>query len=487
MNDTAAITPGQVSDEFAMLDATAQADLVRRGEVTPLELVDAAIARIERINPDINALASVDFDLARKRAAEIETTGPFAGVPTLIKDLMPYPGHAAAFGTRMFAGQKAPAGSPYTEALDAAGLIVLGKSATSEFGLLGTTETLANGATRNPWDVSRSPGGSSGGAVAAVASGMVPAAHTSDGGGSIRGPSSFTGLFGFKPSRGRTVSNGMPAEMPTARLIADHCVSRSVRDSYHWLSVTERADRPTILPSLEALRKSPRQRLCIGAYRLDCFGSQPSSEAQTALETGIRLCRLLGHDVIDVQGPTIDTRATSEAFFTLTGYSIGQLLNQVRQMLGSSFNPDLFEPYTLDLARRAEGTPPETLARLVEALHVAERDADTSLADLDILLSPTVPMPAFPLGTHGPEQAPAEADAFIARLAGYTVVASLAGWPAMSVPLHRTANGLPVGCHFAAARERDDLLFSLALQLEEAAPWMSDLATLPEVTACRKS
>lgn len=484
MNDIVAVGSTEVSDEFALLDATAQADLVRRGAVTPLELVDAAIARIERINPKLNALASMDFDLARKRAAEIDTNGRFAGVPTLIKDLLPYPGHATAFGTRMFAGQKTPAGSPYTEALDAAGLIVLGKSATSEFGLLGTTETLSNGPTRNPWDISRSPGGSSGGAVAAVAAGIVPVAHASDGGGSIRGPSSFTGLFGFKPSRGRTVSNGMPASMPTARLIAEHCVSRSVRDSYHWLAATERPDRTSMLPSLEGLKASPQKRLRIGAYRLDCFGSTPSADAEAALETGIGLCRLLGHDIIDVHGPTIDTQATSEAFFTLTGCSIGQLLNQVRQMLGSNFNPDLFEPYTLDLARRAEGTSPETLAKLLEALHVAERDTDASLTGFDILLSPTVAMPAFPLGIHGPNQAPTEADAFIARLAGYTVVASLAGWPAMSVPIHRTASGLPIGCHFAAAREQDDLLFSLALQLEEAAPW---LATLPEVTACRKN
>ncbi|MFJ6321322.1 MULTISPECIES: amidase [unclassified Rhizobium] len=487
MNHADAATPIHMPDEFTLLDATAQAELVRRGEITPLELVEAAIARLERVNPQLNALASVDFDLARKRAAECATTGPFAGVPTVIKDLMPYPGHATAFGTRMFAGQKSPAGSPYTEALDAAGLIVLGKSATSEFGLLGTTETLSNGATRNPWDVSRSPGGSSGGAVAAVAAGMVPVAHASDGGGSIRGPSSFTGLFGFKPSRGRTVSNGMPTDMPTTRLIAEHCVSRSVRDSYHWLVATERKDRKDTLPSLSDLKASQRKRLRIGAYRPDCFGVAPSADAEAALEKAISLCQLLGHDVIEVKGPAIDTRSTGEAFFTLTGYGIGQLLNQLRHMLGGNFNPDLFEPYTLELARRAESVSPQSLTRLVEALHLAERDADASLTHIDVLLSPTVAMPAFPLGLHGPNQASAEADAFISKLAGYTVVASLAGWPAMSVPLYRAPNGLPIGCHFAAAKDRDDLLFSLALQLEEAAPWFADLIALPEVTACRRS
>ncbi|MBN8950580.1 MULTISPECIES: amidase family protein [unclassified Rhizobium] len=474
-------------DEFTLRDATVQAELVRRKEVTPLELVDAAIKRIERINPEINAIASTDFNLARERAATIAPEGLFAGVPTLLKDLMSYPGHAVAFGTRMFAGQRAVAGSDYTEALDAAGLIVLGKSATSEFGLLGTTKTFANGATRNPWDTSRSSGGSSGGAAAAVAAGLVPIAHASDGGGSIRGPASFTGLFGFKPTRGRTVSNGMPAEMPTAGLIAEHCVSRSVRDSYHWLVATERRDRAHLLPSLEVLRASSQKRLRIGAYRSDCFGSPASLDAAAALETGINLCRLLGHDVIDVAGPVIDTKATREAFFTLTGFSIGQLLSQVRQMLGDRFDPNLFEPYTLDLVRRAEGVSPETLATLAKAFPIAERAADDALADIDVLLSPTVSMQAFPLDIHGPNQPPAEADDFIARLAGYTVVASLAGWPAMSVPLHRTADGLPIGCHFTAARGRDDMLFSLAFQLEEASHWSSDLISLPRVTACRRN
>lgn len=478
--------PRTEPDEFAAMDATEQAALVRAGKVEAAELTEAAIRRIERLNPEINAIASTNLELARQRAATVPTTGVFAGVPTLIKDLMTYPGHQASFGTRLFAGHIAPAGSPYTEALDAAGLVVIGKSATSEFGLIGTTESLATGATRNPWDLSRSPGGSSGGAVAAVAAGMVPVAHASDGGGSIRGPSSFTGLFGFKPSLGRAVSNGMPPEMPTARLISEHCVSRSVRDSHGWLSTTERPDIATPLPSVDILRAAAPKRLKIGAYRRDCFGTEADANATEILDRTISLCRDLGHEVIEIDGPRIDAAATSKAYFALTGFAIGGLLHQVRQMMGPAFDPSLLEPYTLDLVERTQAIAPQDIPDLSKALTMAAEAADGLMADFDILLSPTVGFSAFPLDRHGPNRPPAEIDAMIAKLAGYTVVASLAGWPAMSVPLFQTEAGLPIGCHFAAGKDRDAMLFSLAFQLEEAAPWMPRLLDLQTRLTWRK-
>ena len=475
----AARTPAEAEiDEFAAMDATEQAALVRAGKVSALELTDGAIARIERLEPVINALASSDFERARERARTVPATGPFAGVPTLIKDLMAYPGHAVSYGARMFLGHMPPAGSPYTNALDAAGLVVLGKSATSEFGLIGTTESLANGATHNPWDLSLSPGGSSGGAVAAVASGMVPVAHASDGGGSIRGPSSFTGLFGFKPSLGRAAANGMPEELPTTRLISEHCVSRTVRDSCAWLSATERPGIADPLPPAERLRMSPPGPLRIGAYRRDCFGTAPTPAAEAAFDKAVALCRQLGHDVVEIDGPRIDATATSKAYFALTGFAVGALLAQVRQMMGSAFDPSLFEPYTLDLVARAKSLTAGDVPARGETLTMAAGAANALMDGYDLLLSPTVGFPAFPLGRHGPDQPPPAIDAMIARLAGYTVVASLAGWPAMSVPLFTTDDGLPLGCHFAAARDRDALLFSLAFQLEDAAPWTPRLLDL---------
>ncbi len=183
------------------LDASALAELVRTKQIAPTELMEGALSRMERLNPLLNAVVSLDVDLARSKAKSVAQEGIFAGVPTLIKDVLAYPGLQLSMGGDFLPPFKVPMGSPYTDALDASGLVVVGKSATSELGLLGTTESVCRPPVANPWNLRLSAGGSSGGAVAAVASGMVPIAHASDGGGSIRGPSSFCGLFGFKPSR----------------------------------------------------------------------------------------------------------------------------------------------------------------------------------------------------------------------------------------------------------------------------------------------
>ncbi|MEM9633070.1 MAG: amidase [Pseudomonadota bacterium] len=475
------------SGELSLMDATDQAALVKNGEVSSLELVEAAIERIETLNPKINAIASINYDHARQRAQSINGRGPFSGVPTLIKDLLPYPGHAAGFGCRLLEGAPALSSSDYVEALDASGLVVLGKSTVSEFGLLGTTETLAKGATTNPWDLARSPGGSSGGAVAAVASGMVPIAHATDGGGSIRGPASFCGLFGFKPSRNRTQSNGIPAEMPTNALLSDHCVSRSVRDSARWLSTTEGPDILEKLPSPDVLANALPKNTRIGFYRTDSLGQTPTPEAEAAVSEAARLCQALGCDVFEIEAPSFDTEATVEAFFDLTGVTLAGLFAQMQAMMGDAFTESLLEPYTLTTASRANGLTPEDIARSQSALEQAAASVDKSLEQCDIILSPTVPFEAFPLGLYGPTADASILAAFTARLAGYTFVSSLAGWPAMSVPLHWTENGLPIGCHFAAARNKDPLLFSLAFQLEQAQPWKSRLNELTETLLCRNA
>jgi amidase len=473
--------------DLALMDATDQAELVKNGEATSLELVDAAIDRIEKLNPKINAIASANYDLARQRARSIRGDELFSGVPTLVKDLLPYPGHAAGFGSRLLDGAPALTSSDYVEAMDASGLVVLGKSTVSEFGLLGTTETLAKGATTNPWDHSRSSGGSSGGAVAAVASGMVPIAHATDGGGSIRGPASLCGLFGFKPSRNRTQSNGIPPEMPTSALLADHCVSRSVRDSARWLSATEGAAVPNKLPNPEALENALPKNTRIGFYRNDSLGQTPTPEAEAALLEAAKLCEGIGCDVIEIEAPDFDTEATVEAFFDLTGLTLAGLFAQMQAMMGDAYSEDLLEPYTLATAARANGLTAEDIARSQSAMVHAAASVEQSLAQCDIILSPTVPFEAFPLGLYGPTADPGILASFTARLAGYTFIPSLAGWPAMSVPLHWTEKGLPIGCHFTAAQNKDPLLFSLAFQLEQAQPWKSRLNELTERLLCHNA
>jgi amidase len=457
-------------DAFTSLDAVGQAELVRTGKVSPLELVDAAISRIERLNPLVNAVASIDFELARKRARTIEHTGPLAGVPTLVKDLLPYPGLPCEYGSRAFLGQVAAAGSEYTEALDAAGLIVLGKSTTSELGLLGTTETLARGATRNPWDLSRSAGGSSGGAVAAVASGMVPIAHASDGGGSIRGPAALCGLFGFKPSRGRNRSTGAASDGPFGRLLSDHCVSRSVRDSASWLAVTQRQDADAPFSRVGTVEGPLAKRLRIGVYEKTSFGHAPEPEVQAALLETAKLCQGLGHEIVECSGPQFDAPSTSNAFFSLAGAMVAGLFAQLRHVF-PAFDTGLFEPFTRALAERIGDDPMAVMQRAMSACDEAATAANRSFADVDVLLCPTVPFAAYPLGRIGPTMPVADIIVFTEKLAGYTAIASFAGWCAMSVPLHVSSVGLPIGMHFAAPAGQDATLLALALALESASPW----------------
>jgi len=459
-------------------DAVGQAELIRAGEILTTELVEAAIDRIEKINPQVNAMASFDCSRAMDRARTLNTKSVFSGVPTLVKDVLPYPGHGLGFGSRLFAGMVAQEGSDYTEALDNSGLVVLGKSTTSEFALLGTTETLANGQTRNPWNLARSTGGSSGGAVAAVASGMVALAHSSDGGGSTRGPASFCGLFGFKPSRDRTVSNGLSAQMPTSRLISEHCVSRSVRDSAVWLSATERPGLDDGLSMSEALSLKPPQPLKIGFYTKDSRGIAPSADVHECILDTADLCTNLGHEVIEVQPPSFDVDTISDCYFKISALTMSGALESFENMMGDRFDKNRLEPFTRQLAERGAHIAPDFAAGALEHLAKAEREANRSFAECDILLSPTVPYTAFPLGVHTPETDYASLRQFIERVACYTFISSLAGWPAMSVPLGNDQTGMPIGSHFSAPPGEDRVLLSLAFQLETARPWQHKISQL---------
>ena len=461
-------------DPFAALDATAQAALVRDGHATPLELVEAALARLERLGPQLNVVAALDAERARRVARDVRRDGPFAGVPFLIKDVLPYPGLPYGCGSRLLRGRPSPPASPYALALDEAGLVVLGKSTTSEFGLLGTTETLAWGATRNPWDPARSPAGSSGGSAAAVAAGIVPMAHASDGGGSIRIPASVCGLFGLKPSRGRQRDAGVPPDMPLAALVVDHCVSRTVRDSAGLLAATQRHDPGAPLPPLRPEELAPRarpRRLRIGVYERTAFGLAPHPEVAAGLTAARALCERLGHETVETPGPRFDWAAARDAIFLLFGASFAPIVAQARHAAGEAALPQLLEPFTLALVARAERAGPEAVAAARAALGRVAADGLAFLSGLDVALCPTVPILPFPLGTLSPRDAADRTIAFTEALAGYTAIHSIAGLPSMSIPLHWSADGLPVGMQFAAAPGQEALLLKLAYALEEAAPW----------------
>ena len=453
-----------MNDDFRNIDAIGQAELVRSGQVSAAELVEAAIQRIEG-HADLNALAATNFDAARERARQ-SPQGPLAGVPFLIKDLIPYPRLRHSLGSRLFA-QNVPADpTPLSQRFDDVGLIVLGKTTTSELGLLGSTETLLEGVTRNPWCQTRSAGGSSGGSAAAVAARLVPMAHANDGGGSIRIPAAINGVFGLKPSGGRIVSAGID---DMGGLLSEHCVSWSVRDSALLLSLTEQP-----LPNQRRVGfvdgPTP-ERMKIGVYSSTLMGQAPESVIAASLEKTAALCRQLGHEVIDMAPPELSGPDISAAFFTMAGSGIQQLAKMVEPILGRRVGSQELEPFTLALLAWFEGLDDGALDRAQRVVEQCEVEMARVLDEFDVVLCPTIPIEPPELGTLSPSLARTVILERTERLAGYTPIHNMAKVPGMNVPLHWTDDGLPIGSHFAARFGGEATLLKLAYELEYAAPW----------------
>jgi amidase len=460
--------PGAV-DTFAKLDATAQADLVRSGQASAAELVEATIVRIEATNPALNAVTHKLYDQARERAAGPALSGPFAGVPFLIKDLLSVAGAPNTMGCRAFANFIAANSSPYALALEAAGLVTVGRTNTPEFGLIDTTEPKLFGPTHNPWDLVRSPGGSSGGAGAAVAAGMTPMAHASDGGGSIRHPACHNGVFGLKPSRGRNRSDGSPA-MPFGLpdIAVNHVLTRSVRDSALMLSLTE--DPDTRLGPLGFVRDPVSKPLRIGLVREGMSGNRAATEVDDALLSTARLCESLGHHVEPTAWP-FSGPAAIEAFLDQWTVLAAVGVQATCAWIGCEADTESFEPWTLGLARRGAALSPDRIAGAVAQLTQASRALDEFFETYDVLLSPVARHPPKLLGEHATHL---PFDILFERVvdnSDFTPVFNTAGTPAMSIPLNWSANGLPVGSQFAARVGAEATLLGLAYQLEAARPW----------------
>lgn len=448
-------------DTLWQLDATAQAALIADGSIARRELIEATVARIERLDAHLNAVTHLDVAGALRRAEQ--ATGPLAGVPCLAKDVLAWPGMPATMGARLFAAHRPPAHTPYTAAIEAAGFVCLGKTSTSELGLLGSTETRLAGVTRNPWGPDLSAGGSSGGSAAAVAAGLVPLAHGSDGGGSIRLPAAMNGLFGLKPSSGATLPS-MPAGNPYAALTSDHCLSRSVRDSAAFLAATRAGGGAAVTPG-------PVGRLRIGVYTSDARGQAAAPEGVEAVQAAARLCEALGHDVELVTPPAVSAEALAHAFFVVASAAVAEVRAMVEGMHGQPLAADAFEPFTWALLRWADAGPADRLERAQATLDAQGAAMRAFLSEVDVALCPTAGGPRQLLGHLAPHL---PRDVLIERtttLAGFTAFHNPAGAAAMSVPLHWTADGLPVGCQFAARPGGDATLLRLAYQLEEACPW----------------
>jgi amidase len=460
------------------LDATAQADLVRRGEVTPKELVEAAIARIEAVNPKLDAVIRTRFDAARREAEGDLPDGPFRGVPILFKDLgCTVEGEVTAFGLGPLRDLKIPVTSYLAQQFLAAGFVPLGRTNVPELGTTVTTEPRSFPPARNPWDTGHSTGGSSGGSAAAVASGMVAVAHANDGGGSIRIPASECGLVGLKPTRGR-VSQGPVTGEAWAGSTIDGAVARTVRDAAGVLDVIA-APMPGDPYYAPALRRPLAQEVGAdpGRLRIGVLDRPPGGagylddpQCRAAVTSAASLLESLGHHVDQSAPKAMFEPEILRHFTTIIAADTEATMVAFEMLLGRPIGEDEIEPR--NAAHRRAGRELGAVAYLQSRAWLgmwARRMADWWNGH-DLLLTPTVGAPPPELGwftAAGPEQEEVRIASFIP----YTAQFNLTGQPAVSLPLHWTPGGLPVGVQLVAAYGREDVLVRVASQLEQAAPW----------------
>ena len=465
-------------DELAFLDATAQAELVRRKEVTPVEMVDAAIERIERVNPELNAVITPLFERAREAAVATSIDAPFAGVPFLLKDIVAeYEGTPMSEGSAFLAGHYiSPQDSELVRRYRAAGLIIMGKTNTPEFALMPTTEPRQFGATRNPWNTDMTSGGSSGGSTAAVAAGMVAAAHGNDGGGSIRVPSSCCGLVGLKPTRGR-ISLGPEIGDAANGLLCDHVVTRSVRDSAAILDATAGPlpgdpyyPAPPERPFAEEVGRTP-QRLRVGLGTTPLTGEPAHPDCIAAAESAARLCEELGHDVVEAS-PSLDSNRLFKAFGNVWAGFLCWAVKDWARRSDRTIDAAFFEPATWRTYLHGERLSSGAYLLAVQDIQRASRDAAVFFNDYDVWLTPTLAQPPVPLGYF--DYTPETRDQHIARLGeytGFTLIANASGQPGISLPLHWNEDNLPIGVQLLGRYGDEATLLRLAGQLEQARPW----------------
>jgi amidase len=484
--------------EFHNYDGVGLADLVRTKKISPAELVEEAISRIEAQNPKINAVIHKTYDQARKAAEGDPPDGPFKGVPFLLKDMhATMEGVPTSCGTRILKNVAQPHDSEIVRRYRAAGVIILGKTNVPEFSIAPYTEPEAFGPTNNPWDLAHTVGGSSGGSAAAVAARMVPLAGGADGGGSIRIPASCCGIFGLKPTRGRT---------PTGPDIGDiwrgfaqeHVLTRSVRDSAAMLDAISGADvgtpywaPPQERPYIQEVTSEP------GALRI-AFTSHPflghdvHEDCLKGLEATVHLLEKLGHKVVEA-APQINRDAFAIAFLTMVAAETRDEIDWAEGLAGRKTSYADFEPGTSALALLGQAFSAGKYANALNYLMATGREMGRFFEVFDVLLTPTLALPPIVTGSLQPSNT----ERFMVRLVGslnaawllqalgvikplanktfnfmpYTPIFNVTGQPAMSVPLYWNAAGLPIGMHFIGRFGDEATLFRLAGQLERTQPW----------------
>ncbi len=466
-------TPSQRPRELVdplMTDAVGQAALVEIGNISALELAEAVVARARRFNPGINAIVGETYDAALSRARRGKLpVGPLHGVPFAIKDMTDVAGLRTSKGSRSVANSVAKQNAPLVDADLAAGLNIIGKTNTPEFGLIGTTESLALGPCRNPWNLNYSCGGSSGGAAAAVAAGILTAAHASDGGGSIRIPASCCGLVGLKPSRGRM--HGAQNDIDVLQLAVSLSITRSVRDMAALLALGEGHGGRSGFAPVGVVSPNPGRKLRIAFSTRSAKGTDPVADVIAAQQAAARLCTSLGHDVVEA-APQYDGLLFEDRFVDLWASGAAKVRSDVLATgVQESALDEVLEPWTLFLAERAMAAPPGTIERVREHFIHVQAVVSQFMAGFDVWLTPVLSAPAPRIGEQGPMVPPQELYRRVFDWVAYTPLANAIGTPAISLPLGFSSDGLPIGSMFMAKTGDEQTLLELAYQLESAQPW----------------
>lgn len=484
--------------DFDRYDGLGLAELVRKKQVSPSELCEEAIRRIEQLNPKLNAVVTPMYDIARKAVQAGLPEGPFAGVPFLLKDIIDeYAGVPLTMGSKVFRNYIPAQDSEMVVRFKKSGLVILGKTNVPELGILGITEPELHGPTRNPWNTDHTPGGSSGGSAAAVASGMVPLASGNDGGGSIRIPASCCGLFGLKPTRGRNPLGPMIGELWQGAVVS-HVITRSVRDSAAMLDAVHGPDAgapymipPPERPYFQEMEREPTS-LRIAFTSASPIGTPVHQECIKAVEEAAKLLEKLGHKVEEAQ-PDVDGKAALKSYLTMCFGETAVVFEDMKTVLGRKASLSDVEPLTWTMGLLGRTLSARDFAKAKREWGIAGRAMGRFHQKYDLFMTPTLAYPPVRIGELQPR--PYErlamkvvnalglgviltatgivdqmAEASLSKLP-FTELANLTGQPAMSVPLHWTPDGLPVGVHFMAPFGEEAMLFRLAAQLEKARPW----------------
>jgi amidase len=466
------IVSSMTSDAMGDCDATELAKRVSNGEVSAEEVLDAAITRAELVNPKLNAIATSAFDFAREKtrrdAQNQSNKGAFSGVPTFVKDNTDVKGLPTLFGSRAVANRPAKGNGEFTDQMLSTGLTVIGKSTLPEFGIPPTTESLAQGATCNPWNINHSSGGSSGGAAALVAAGVVPIAHGNDGGGSIRIPAAACGLVGLKPTRNRLVNMHGTDNLPI-NVGHEGVITRSVRDTALFMAEAEKHFRNHKLVELGHVQEPGKKRLRIGLITGALKGITVQNDVQRTLnETGL-LCESLGHSVEEVAFPFEDQIA--DDFITYYSFLFFSIHRFGKLIIGPGFDSSKVEKLCAHLSRSFVGNIgklPFAIKRLKNTINVTRE----LHKHYDVLLCPTLSSSA-PKNNYMLNQA-LPASVMVKNMTDFAPFAALqniTGEPAISLPMGTSDNGLPIGMQFSAGYGEDKILLELAYELEEAKAW----------------